>query len=286
MITVFTPTYNREKLIKRVYESLLAQSDHDFEWIVIDDGSIDNTERIVKSFDNTVFPIIYVKQTNGGKHTAYNQALKLSKGEFFFCVDADDWLVENAISDIKEYLSSILCNVIIAYKENEKKLLLSDRFPEGIQEVNWFDLKNIYRCKGEFTLIFSTNFAKKYPFPVFNGEKFVTEAVIYDKMACDTNVVLLPKTLMICEYQQDGLTQNLYKTMLANPKGYQLYHAQRVDLVNSMNKRFAHAIRYQAFRQMTPDKKNIYQGKYKGVVRLALFPGMIAKAYYQYRNRR
>lgn len=286
MITVFTPTYNRERMIGRLYKSLLAQTDYDFEWLVIDDGSEDDTERVVGAFEDKLFPINYIKKPNGGKHTAYNQALKLAKGEYFVCVDSDDWLVESAISNIKKYLHSHIYNMIVSYKVNEKNVLLSNPFPNGLQKTNWQDLRNVYHCNGEFTLIFATDFARKYPFPVFSGEKFVTEAVIYDQMTLDSCVGLLPEIITICEYQQDGLTQNLYQTMLANPKGYRLYHAQRINLVKTARERFAHAIRYHAFRLMTPDKENIYHGRYKGLICMTLFPGLIVKAYYQYRNKR
>ena len=103
-ITIFTPTYNRDYIIINLYKSLLIQTLKDFEWLIIDDGSTDNTELLVSSFikDNKI-NIRYIKQQNGGKHRAINKALEEAKGELFFIVDSDDQLVDNAIERILYY---------------------------------------------------------------------------------------------------------------------------------------------------------------------------------------
>ena len=118
MITVFTPTYNRGALLRRLYESLLAQTVYDFEWLIVDDDSADDTESVVHAFvkGETRFPIRYYKQKHGGKHRAMNLAVQLAKGKYFFPVDSDDWLPENAIELLISWLKEIqgvpsLCGV-------------------------------------------------------------------------------------------------------------------------------------------------------------------------------
>ncbi len=105
MLTIFTPTYNRAKLLNDIFNSLEKQSCFDFEWLIIDDGSSDNTESVVMNFfHSSSFPIRYIKKKNGGKHTAYNLALENARGKLFFCLDSDDYLPSNAVEKIKNVL--------------------------------------------------------------------------------------------------------------------------------------------------------------------------------------
>ena len=109
MITVFTPTYNRAHLLPRLFQTLKMQTVQDFEWIIVDDASNDDTETVVQQFreEKTLFPIRYYKQKRGGKHRAINLAVELAAGSYFFIVDSDDWLPENAIELIIGWLQEI-----------------------------------------------------------------------------------------------------------------------------------------------------------------------------------
>ena len=103
LITVLTPTYNRAKLLERLYQSLCQQTYQDFEWIVVNDGSKDHTNEVVQSFvAEKKINIIYIKQENGGKHRAVNSGVKVAKGELIFIADSDDWLPFNAIEIVME----------------------------------------------------------------------------------------------------------------------------------------------------------------------------------------
>ena len=103
-ITVFTPTYNRAYTLERLYKSLLNQTSYDFEWLIVDDGSTDNTSELIKSFQNNqLFDVRYYKQGNGGKHVAINKGVELAEGELFFIVDSDDYLTDDAIAITKKY---------------------------------------------------------------------------------------------------------------------------------------------------------------------------------------
>lgn len=107
-ITVFTPTYNRGKLLYRVYESLQKQTYKDFEWVIVDDGSTDETERIVTELKNEAkFSIIYKKKKNEGKHIAINEGCRLARGEWFFIVDSDDYLTDDALDTVNYYSNEI-----------------------------------------------------------------------------------------------------------------------------------------------------------------------------------
>ena len=114
-ITVFTPTYNRGYIIDNLFQSLKRQSYTDFEWIVIDDGSDDDTENMFQKFQSVDngFPIIYKKVNNGGKHRAINTGLNLAKGELFFIVDSDDYLTDSALERIvNEGSGGLICIIL------------------------------------------------------------------------------------------------------------------------------------------------------------------------------
>lgn len=281
MITIFTPTYNRADKLLRVYSSLLAQSKNDFEWLIVDDGSVDMTESVVEKFDKTKFDIRYYKQKNGGKHRAYNRALKMARGEYFLCLDSDDWLVEQAVEEIIHFTNKKKENFILAYKENENRVRLSNRFPDGIEKINLFDLNHKFHCNGEFTIIFRTEYAKRFPFPVFQGENFITESVVYDRMASNEKVALLPKVITICEYQEEGLSNNLNYIMKENPAGYCLYFMQRIDLQKTLIQRMVMAGKYQCFGFLAGKQKSIYIGKYSIFVRQTKLLGFLFLLYYK-----
>ena len=258
MITIFTPTYNRAEKLQRVYESLIAQTNYDFEWLIVDDGSLDNTESVAKGFNRSLFRIVYEKKNNGGKHTAYNRALELAQGEYFFCVDSDDWLVEGAIEKILNFVRDREARFILSYKQDESGKRLSDSFPENIERISLFELNDEYHCGGEFSIIFCTDFAREYPFPVFEGERFVTESVVYDRMALVEEVSLLPQVVTICEYQEDGLSNNLNRVMKDNPAGYCLYFMQRIDLPQTLIQRMITAGKYHCFCIFAKKKRTLY----------------------------
>ena len=133
ILTIFTPTYNRQDKLSRVYESLRCQNSALFEWLIVDDGSEDSTEKLVDSFiKEKKIPIKYIKQNNGGKHVAYNTALNYAEGEYFFCVDSDDWIEDDFIDKFNEEILSMAGDGYIAYKIDSYGKLLSDEFPKQL----------------------------------------------------------------------------------------------------------------------------------------------------------
>lgn len=282
MLTIFTPTFNRAKKLKRVYDSLLSQSDKNFEWLIVDDGSTDDTNEIVKEFSTNKFPIRYYKKENGGKHTAYNYALELANGEFILCVDSDDWLSENAVWMISQTLSKENANILMSYKSDQNGKLLSNPFPTIVNRAGILELSHCYQCTGEFSLIFRTEYARNYPFPVFKGERFITESVVYDRMFVSEKAVLLPEVITVCEYQNDGLTNNLNEIMKKNPAGYCLYFMQRIDVEYDIKKRISAIGKYHCFYIRSKEKKIRYRGKYKILVHLLSPLGWIVYYYYKW----
>lgn len=239
-ITVFTPTYNRAYIIEQLYHSLQRQTYTDFEWLVIDDGSSDNTEILFKKMkkEDNPFPIYYYKQENGGKCRAINRALDLAQGELFFTVDSDDYLTDDALEKICKWESLLpknkkFCGVAgnlgtskaftpnIPFKEEylDKSMLERYTYREDGREV----------LGGERAYVFYTDVHKRYRYPVFDGEKFMTEAVAWNRMAADGYIMRFYKDIIwIYEYKEDGLTKLGNKLFVANPRGYGLWLREKL----------------------------------------------------------
>lgn len=283
MLTIFTPAYNRADMLPRLYQSLCEQSVKDFEWLIIDDGSVDSTASVVQSFiDKKKIRIRYFKKENGGKHTAHNLALELAEGEWFLCVDSDDLLASDAVSKLMAKIAQLNGeNGVIAYKEDLNGRLLSNSFPEQLCRTKMYQLAMDYGCRGEFSLAFSTAFARQFPFPVFPGERFVTECVVYDRMDQYGQFALLPEVITVCEYQADGYSSNFANLMKRNPSGFCLYFLQRIDLKTSFLQRIIHAGKYWCFRWICKRKELKYRGKHKATVALAAIPGVCFRIYYK-----
>ncbi len=283
MLTVFTPAYNRENMLPRLYHSLCQQTCKDFEWLIIDDGSADDTNQVVQSFihENKIH-IRYYKKENGGKHTAHNLALEQAAGEWFLCVDSDDLLAADAVAKLTAKIVQLNGETgVIAYKQDLNGKLLSDAFPKEVQATQMYRLATEYGCRGEFSLAFSTDFARQYPFPVFAGERFVTECVVYDRMDQKGQFALLPEVITVCEYQPDGYSSNFSKLMKQNPSGFCLYFLQRIDLQTSWLQRIVTAGKYRCFRWICGRKELKYDGKHKALVALAVIPGAFFRIYYK-----
>lgn len=243
MITIFTPTYNRAHLLPRLYESICEQDSTDFEWLVIDDGSVDDTQEKMECWvrSGKSFPIRYYKIKNGGKQRAINMAMELAKGEFFFIVDSDDALAKNAISFIKDAFATLpdddsyigISGLRVSFDGN-----YIHSTPIIDASVGFVDCSNIERSKynlqGDMAEVFFLKKLKRYKFPVWEGETFTPEAVVWDKMALDGYRLRWFNTSMYyCEYQTGGLTDSSWSLLKRNPMGYamlfntQLLYAER-----------------------------------------------------------
>lgn len=283
MLTLFTPAYNRAATLPRLYESLLRQSCFRFEWLIVDDGSRDETARVVQSFTGEgKFPIRYIYQDNGGKHAAHNRALKEASGDWFLCVDSDDTLTSDAVENIlmtAETQKGI--NGIIAYKTDLEGNPLSDRFPQGVDRAKLYELELRYGTGGEYALAFPTSFARRFPFPVFPGERFIGECVVYDKMDLEGQMYLLDRVVMPCEYQPGGYSQVFSNLMKQNPSGFCLYFLQRIDLMPGIKGRAVKAGQYHCFRWLSGNKELKYQGEHSAFVKLCIPVGVLFRIYYK-----
>ena len=249
ILTIFTPTYNRAYTLDRLYQSLVRQEGSSFCWLVIDDGSTDGTEALIKSFiDEGKVDIRYFKQDNGGKQRAHNRAVELCETELFLCLDSDDYLSDGAVSDILDCWESIgdkdSIAGIIAQKGTREYEIMGTHFPEDITESTLWDLNHKYRFRGETALVYRTDILKRYPFPVAPGEKFISESYAYDQIDQNYQMMLLRQIVMICEYLPDGYTNNTRRTTRNNPIGYMRIKRLELDLSTSQLQRTKSTILY------------------------------------------
>ena len=230
MITLFTPTYNRVHLLSRLYNSILMQDVIDVEWLIVDDGSIDDTEALIENFKKeSIINIRYYKKSNGGKHTAINFGLQYAKGELFFIIDSDDVLAENALKIIKTHYQSIknndkICGIVGLSQYIDKQEIVGDYFLKNDWEVSFADIYLKYHLKGDKTVAFKTEVLRKYSFPEKQRIRFVFEAVVWHEMSKKYNVLALNKIVQFVEYQKSGVSDSSFKKWYIQSLAFSFFH--------------------------------------------------------------
>ncbi|MFJ7817588.1 glycosyl transferase family 2 [Bacillus toyonensis] len=242
-LTIFTPTYNRGYLIQRCYESLCRQSNKNFVWLIVDDGSTDNTEQIINSFiKEKKIKIIYSKQKNSGKQVAHNTGVLMCTTEIFICLDSDDYLSDNAVQLIYDAWDKIESDRelagLIALKGKNSSEVVGTEMPDNVERSSIFKLYDKHKFKGDAMLVFKTDILKKHLFPVFEGEKFITEAVVYDQISQKYEMKLLNKVLYFCEYLDDGYSKNIQSVHRENSKGYMYFLEQRIENAKDLKSKY------------------------------------------------
>lgn len=229
VISIVTPTYNRGYCMGNLYNSLKQQTSMDFEWIIVNDGSSDHTETIVKQWlrEDSPFQIVYKKTENGGKHRAVNAAVKLACGEFIFIVDSDDILTNDAVEKGIIWCREIRDNNTFAGISGRKAYKDGTKLGSFPEKTEYIDAKNTDRRRkhlgGDKAEIYKTNILKKYPFPEFPGEKFLPESVVWDEIAHAGYKIRWYKDIIyLCDYQADGLTLNIENYVRNSFEGYSL----------------------------------------------------------------
>lgn len=235
LITVFTPTYNRAYILPKLFDSLQKQTFHDFEWLVVDDGSTDDTETMVSHFaEEASFPLRYIKTENGGKHRAVNKGVQLARGELFFIVDSDDWLTDNAIEEITLQYSRItdkgdFCGVcgLISYPNGEK---VGGECDFNVLDCSALDFRYKHNIQGDMAEVFRTDILRQYPFPEFDGEKFCPEALVWNRIALKYKLRYFYQKIYVCEYLPDGLTASSVNVRRNSPQASSTYYSELYHL--------------------------------------------------------
>lgn len=254
LVTIFTPTYNRAQLLPRVFESLKQQDCLDFEWIVVDDGSTDDTEQVIHSLmtENVSFPIFYIKKENGGKHSAVNIGVTKAKGILFFIVDSDDYLPSNAIRIVTEEWKLIqnedsFCGVagLDCYIDGR---IVGSGLGRNQLNCNAMEIRYKYHVTGDLKEVFLTKILKAYPFPEIPNERFCPEQLNWFRIAQKYQLHYFNKPIYIVEYLEGGLTDGITSARMNSPIASCMTYQEMLNYPIPFSAKIKAAINYWRFR--------------------------------------
>lgn len=264
LITIFTPTYNRAHLLPKLFESLCKQTYRDFEWVIVDDGSMDDTGVVVNSqfmIHNSKFPVRYFCQENGGKHRAVNRGVKEAQGELFFIADSDDWLSEKALTIVAEEYAKIKDDRTVAGVAGldcyDQGGIVGSGLPKDTIDCNAIDIRLKHHVTGDLKEVFRTSVLREFPFPEIEGERFCPEQLVWFRIAQKYKLHYFNQPVYIAEYQEQGITAGITKARMNSPVAsmmcYQELNGYDVPLPQKMKA----AINYWRFRLCSKGNKRI-----------------------------
>jgi glycosyltransferase involved in cell wall biosynthesis len=233
--TVFTPTFNRRETLTRAYRSLCAQTFRHFEWRVVDDGSTDGTDELFASLVvEADFPIAYTRQENAGKHVALNRAARDARGVLLATLDSDDEYVPTALErflwhweSIPEPMRSGFAGVA-GLCVDQSGDVIGTRFPEDVLDSDYLEIRAKHGVKGDKAGFATTASVLEFPFPELEGERFVTEALVYNRIARRYRVRFVNEVMMIKEYRPEGISAHARVVLALSPVSTRMYHAEAI----------------------------------------------------------
>lgn len=290
IITIFTPAYNRAHTISRTYDSLCRQTCKDFEWLVIDDGSTDNTKDLIQSWikENKI-SIRYIYQENQGMHGAHNTAYRNITTELNTCIDSDDYMPDDAIEQIvtlwKEK-GSVKYAGIIGLDQDIQGNIIGTDFSNEVKETT---LTGFYALggKGDKKQVYRTDVINSYPdYPIFPGEKYVGLNYKYMLIDQDYPLLTLNKPLVIVDYQPDGSSFGMYRQYWNNPKGFAFLRKTEMGLTKSWKRRFMCCIHYVSSSIRAKNKNFLKESPKKMDTFLAIPFGVLLYVFIRYQVKR
>lgn len=250
LLTIFTPAYNRAHTLHRTYQSLLEQDCKDFIWLIVDDGSTDNTAELVKEFQtkDNGFEIRYIYKSNGGMHTAHNTAYEIIDTELNTCIDSDDMLAKGAVRIILDKWDKVknlgYAGIIGLDADMSNGKVIGDTFPDDMAETTLVGFYATGRT-GDKKLVYRTDVINQYPpYPVFEGEKYVSLAYKYRLIDQDYKLAVVNEILCNVEYQSDGSSNSMLKQYIRNPKGFAFWRKICMQYPQSKKRLFIDCIHY------------------------------------------
>ena len=297
-LTVFTPAYNRAHTIERTYRSLCAQTSQDFEWLIIDDGSVDNTRDLILSFltdvknisdddiignskDAPWLKVHYIYQKNQGMHGAHNTAYDAIKTELNTCIDSDDYMPNDAVEKILSTWNALSEEEkhsyagVVALDINDKDLsLIGTKLPVDRKSTT---LSEFYENggRGDKKLIYRTDVIKSVPkYPLFEGERYVGLAYKYMLIDQQYELLILNEPVCIVEYQLDGSSHAMYKQFWNNPKGWSFYRKAEMKCCNGFKRKMMVCAHYVSSSIISSNKHFLRESPCKLTTILALPMGL------------
>ena len=290
MLTVFTPAYNRAHLLPCLYDSLLNQTCKNFIWLIVDDGSTDGTEELIRSWQgkDNGFEIRYIYKENGGMHTAHNLAYDNIKTELNVCIDSDDHMPDCAVEIIlriwKEARDDSLAGLVGLDVDTNRKLIGS-RFKQDEKRVT---LSGFYGHggRGDKKLVLRTDVVNQYPrYPEYQGEKLVPLGTLYTLIDQDYELLTVNQPLVIVDYQEGGSSSTIFRQYRESPRGFS--YARIVDMRHGVvfKKRLISSVHYVSSSIFEKNINCLSNSPKKGLTLLAVIPGVLLNLYIRLKTR-
>ncbi|WP_026672558.1 glycosyltransferase family 2 protein [Alkalihalobacterium bogoriense] len=248
-LTVFTPTFNRAYCLNKCYESLVRQTSQDFLWLIIDDGSTDNTRLLVEEWiREDKIKISYYYQDNQGMHGAHNTAYEKIETELNVCIDSDDFMSDDAVEKIVSFWTkhgSDLLAGIVALDATPTGEIIGTTLPTSLTAATLTELYGKYKIKGDKKLVYRTKLMKETPpYPLFVGEKYCP--LSYKYILIDQKCPLLIMNEIVCyvDYQTDGSSMNMIHQYKKNPRGFSFFRKVAMKYAPTYKERVRETIHY------------------------------------------
>lgn len=226
ILTVFTPSYNAAKTLPRTYKSLCSQTYKEFEWIVVDDGSTDNTKEMVEEWiRENILSIKYIYKENGGLHTGYNTAIANINTELCVCIDADDYMPDDAISKIvriwEEKGSTDIAGIIgLDFKIHSNKPI-GGWFKDIDAPYHFLEIESVLHHFGDTKMVLRTELLKPLiPMKSFRGEKNFNPIYLYFLIDSKLRYILINENLCFVDYQPSGMSANILSQFRNSPRSF------------------------------------------------------------------
>lgn len=264
-ISILTPTYNRGKLLLPLYDSLKNLTFEDFEWLIVDDGSEDDTEQYALSWiehniENAEFPIRYIKKSNGGKHTAINRGVREASGELILILDSDDTLPADSLATIAQYYEQCKgykdCAGVCGLMAHHDGQLIGSGFPKEPMYESALQFR--YAEKGNVTVdlleVYKTSVMREFPFPEIENEKFCPESLVWNRIANKYKLFCFNKVIYYRDYLDGGLTSKIVRIRMNSPIASTMTYAEMLDYNISLKWKIRSAINYWRFKYCISNK--------------------------------
>lgn len=250
LITIITPLYNRAPFLPKLSGSLERQTDKDFEWIVVDDGSIDDVHREIERLLPASFPVRLLSKENGGKHTAVNMGIRNARGQLVLILDSDDVLPPTAIADIAKAYDPVIDKEDIAgvcgYMAHRDGRMIG--YPKIEADTSEIDLRYRYHVLGDMCEVFRTDILRQFPFPEIQGERFCPECLVWNRIAKKYRLHVFPKVIYLRDYLDGGLTDNIVRIRMNSPIASMMTYAEMNALPIPWIQKAKAAINYYRFK--------------------------------------
>lgn len=288
-LTIITTTYNRAYCIHQVYESLKRQDCDDFCWLVVDDGSKDNTREVIEGFiTEGLIDIEYIYQENKGMTGARNTAYNACKTELNTIIDSDDWLSDGAVKTIIEFWTANKRNDlagIMALNVNPRGEVIGTKFPAGLKETTVMEIFGKYKVRGDKKLVYRTDISRKYPYPEIQGENFFPPSYKFFQIDLTHKMLVMNKGICVVDYNDDSMSFDKMAQYRKCPHGFSIYYNLAQDVYPYMSKRIKNSLMYIALSKLAGTHRIIYNAR-RRYLTLVLYPfGLILSRYISKTNR-